>query len=76
MTYKYTDILSFQICYMLTIAVEPITIQLVACPTVTKETTDGVTAQLFTASIAYIALIDIYTTQMHQSMFRQIPQFT
>ena len=76
MTYKYTDILSLQICYMLTAAVEPIVVQLVACPTVTKETTDGVTAQLFTASIAYITLIDIYTTQMHHSMFRRISQFT
>ena len=61
---------------MLTAAVESIVVQLVACPTVTKETADGVTAQLFTASIAYITLIDIYTIQMHYRMFRQISQFT
>ena len=74
--YEYTDVLRLQICYMLTAAVESIVVQLVASCTVTKETADGVTAQLFTASIAYITLIDIYTIQMHYRMFRQISQFT
>ena len=58
---------------MLTIAVESIVVQLVACPTVTKETADGVTAHLFTASIAYITLIDIYTIQMHRHVQTDVP---
>ena len=58
---------------MLTIAAESIVVQLVACPTVTKETADGVTAHLFTASIAYVTLIDIYIIQMHQHVQTDVP---